>query len=202
MPPVKINEGYSQSDKPEKAVGAARMVFLSRFMRKKNFNWLLEYLREIKGELAIDICGPIEEADYWNEARETIKTLPANISITLKGSVPHDEVGATLMNYHFFILPTLGENFGHVFIEALAAGCPLIISDRTPWRALEEKGVGWDLPLEDPTMWIDALNKCLAMRQDEFTKISENARQFAAKWLADPALEQSNRNVFRAAALQ
>ena len=54
-----------------------------------------------------------------------------------------------LFEYHFFILPTLGENFGHVFIEALAAGCPLIISNRTPWLELEKKGIGWDIPLEN-----------------------------------------------------
>ena len=199
MPPVMINEPYSQADKPEKAVGSANMVFLSRFMRKKNFNWLLRHLLEINGELSIDICGPVEDADYWIETQEIIKTLPPNIAIALKGPVPHDQVAATLMKYHFFILPTLGENFGHVFIEALAAGCPLVISNRTPWRDLEEKAIGWDLPLEDPDEWLATIEKCIQMPHPEFTNLSQHSRQFAKEWLTDPDLEESNRNVIRAA---
>lgn len=185
--------------KPEKAAGAAKMVFLSRFMRKKNFNWLLKNIGEVKGELSIDICGPLEEADYWTEALALIALLPPNIKITAVGPVPHDKVSATLAGYHFFILPTLGENFGHVFIEALCCGCPLIISDRTPWRDLEEKGIGWDLPLEKPLDWTGAINRCLNMDEDEYRYMSTQARRFAVAWLADPAIEGSNRQVIELA---
>jgi len=199
MPPEMVNEEYVQSDKPEKTAGQSKMVFLSRFMRKKNFNWLLENLGELHGELTIDVCGPVEEKDYWAETQELIETLPSNIRIELKGPVPHDRVGETLMQYHFFILPTLGENFGHVFIEALAAGCPLIISDRTPWRGLELQGIGWDLPLEDPPQWTAVINECVQMDQNEFTRMSQTARRFAVEWLADPGLETANRRVLRSA---
>ncbi len=41
------------------------------------------------------------------------------------------------------MLQTLGENYGHVIIEALSAGCPCIISDSTPWKSLEESGIGF-----------------------------------------------------------
>jgi glycosyltransferase involved in cell wall biosynthesis len=43
-----------------------------------------------------------------------------------------------MFEYDFFVLPTIGENFGYVFLEALAAGCPLITSDRTPWTTLRK----------------------------------------------------------------
>ena len=46
------------------------------------------------------------------------------------------------------ILPTLGENFGHVIVEAWTAGCPVLVSDRTPWRQLASHGVGWDVALD------------------------------------------------------
>lgn len=199
MPPAMMNESYVQSDKPEKTGGQAKMIFLSRFMRKKNFNWLLENLGAIDGELTIHICGPVEEEDYWAETQKLMKALASNVRIELKGVVPHDRVGETLIQYHFFILPTLGENFGHVFIEALSAGCPLIISDRTPWRQLEQKGVGWDLPLEDPFRWTTVINECLQMDQPQFTQVSQTARRFALEWLADPSLEEANRDVLRAA---
>ena len=34
-------------------------------------------------------------------------------------------------------LPSKGENFGHIIMESLAASTPVIISDLTPWKDLE-----------------------------------------------------------------
>ena len=56
-------------------------------------------------------------------------------------------------------LPTAGENFGHAIQEALAAGCPVLISDRTRWRDLAPKGVGWDLPLSAPDRFVAVLRE-------------------------------------------
>ncbi len=195
MPPRIILEDFEPSLKPEKKAGEAKMVFLSRFMRKKNFNWLLNHLRNINRDLTIDIYGPIEDADYWQEGKEIIKTLPYNIKIEAKGPVPHAEAANTIAKYHFFVLPTLGENFGHIFVEALAAGCPLIISDRSPWRNLEKQGVGWDIPLEEPESWRNVINNCLEMNTADYNEMSQRARNFAVDWLSDPAHEKANREV-------
>jgi glycosyltransferase involved in cell wall biosynthesis len=45
------------------------------------------------------------------------------------------------------VLPTYNENFGYVILEALLAGCPVILSDQPPWRDLEARQVGWTIPL-------------------------------------------------------
>ncbi len=190
MLPRAIFENYKSSIKPYKNSGEAKMIFLSRFMKKKNFKWLLENLSGIKEKLEIDIYGPLEDEDYWNKCERIIETLPKNIRIEAKGSVPHEEVLPTLAKYHFFIMPTLGENFGHIFLEALAAGCPLIISDRTPWLKLEEKGIGWDLPLDKPDEWIEKLNLCIRLEQSTYSQLSNNARQFALMVLNDKKYEE------------
>jgi glycosyltransferase involved in cell wall biosynthesis len=197
MPPRGIFDEYRQSAKPEKNIGAARFVFLSRYMRTKNFNWLIEILPDIKGELAIDIYGPLEDENYWQESKKMIEKLPGNIKIEYRGALLHDEVAGKLFEYHFFILPTLGESFGHVILEALSAGCPLIISDRTPWLNLEEKGIGWDVPLEKPERWAEVINECISYSQEKYTGISSKARSFAVKWLTDPGVEEQTLKVLR-----
>jgi glycosyltransferase involved in cell wall biosynthesis len=164
-------------------------------MRKKNFGWLVDNLQNIEGNLNIDIYGPIEDKDYWVETQNSIKKLPTNIKIDYKGHIEHDKVLDKLFEYHFFILPTLGENFGHVFVEALSAGCPLIISDRTPWLQLEQKNIGWDIPLEEPEKWIDILNKCIKLEDVNYTKLSASAREFASEWLTNPGIEESTLTV-------
>jgi glycosyltransferase involved in cell wall biosynthesis len=195
MPPKMILPDYDQSGKFEKQVGSARFVFLSRFMRTKNFNWLVDRIRSMTGNISIDVYGPLQEPDYWEECEKLIATLPSNIKIEAKGPVPNAEVALTMSKYHFFILPTLGENFGHVFIEALASGCPLIISDRTPWLGLEKKGIGWDLPLESPQHWRDVIEKCIEMPPEEYEGFSRRAREFALDWLHEPSVEESNLRV-------
>lgn len=202
MPPKMIFAEYDQASKPIKIAGEARMIFLSRFMRKKNLNWLLQHLCRIDGKLSIDICGTLEEQDYWEECQRIAATLPQNISIRSLGPIPHEQVSATLAQYDCFVLPTLGENFGHVFIEALASGLPLIISDRTPWRGLPAKGIGWDLPLEMPSSWTDAIQKAVAMNNEKYQQMSAAARNFAVDWLSDPKIERTNVAMLNAALIR
>ncbi len=195
LPSRTFLENYRQELKPEKKVGEAKMIFLSRYMRKKNFNWLLALLDGVKGSLEIDIYGNLEDKTYWQEALQLIEKLPENVSVNYKGSIPHDEVVETIFKYHFFVLPTLGENFGHVFIEALAAGCPLVTSDRTPWQQLEIKEIGWDIPLEEPQKWVKIINNCIDLDSNAYSNFSSNARTYAAEWLADPKIEEDTLRV-------
>lgn len=175
------------------------MIFLSRVMRKKNLKWLLENIGVINGKLEIDILGPIEDEVYWDEIQSVINKLPENIKVEYKGYVAHEKVLEEMFNYHFFLLPTLGENFGHVFVEALSVGCPLVISDRTPWVDLETKKVGWDIPLENSDMWTSKINYCIGLDDITYSALSANAREYATKWLDDPQLQESTLNVLEEA---
>jgi glycosyltransferase involved in cell wall biosynthesis len=195
LPPVNEKVEDTPANNPPKVAGAVSFVFLSRIMRKKNINWFLELLRQADGEISIDIYGPVENDDYFEETKEIISSLPANVSAEIKGAVTHDKVGETLSHYHFFVLPTLGENFGHIYVEAMAAGLPLLTSDRCPWRELEGKGIGWDIPLEQPDRWGEAIDMCVKMSGVEYSERSRTAREFAGAWLSDPALNRSNKEV-------
>ncbi len=182
--------------KPLKTTGYVKMVFLSRFNKKKNFKFLLENLFKIKGNVELDIYGPIDDELYWSECQDLINKLPENIKIEYRGSVSHTEVVETLKAYHFFVLPTQHENFGHVFLEALSAGCPLVISDRTPWQNLEEKGIGWSLALEETPGWQKVLQKCIDMNNEHFNEMSINGIKFLGNWIKDNDLDKETINLF------
>jgi glycosyltransferase involved in cell wall biosynthesis len=199
MPPRIIFPEFDVSQRPTKTPGSCRMIFLSRFMRKKNFNWLLPLLPRVEGEIEIDICGTLEEADYWAECRRLTAAFPDRIRVRAIGPVPHSEVQRKLAEYDFFILPTLGENFGHVFVEAFASGVPVIASDRMPWRNLQTLGIGWDIPLDRPNDWVTAIRTAVSMTQAEHCEMIRKTREFAVTWLADPEIERSNVTVLEAA---
>ncbi len=195
LPPKAILDDYTPSLKPEKKRGEAQFVFLSRFARIKNFKWILDWLPRTEGKLTIDLYGALEDGDYWDECQAQIRALPDRINISHKGLVRHENVARTMAGYHYFILPTLGESFGHVCLEALAAGCPLIVSDRTPWLDLESKGIGWDISLRDPEEWIRVLNQCIACDDMTYSEQSSAAREAAVSWLADKAMEAKTAEV-------
>lgn len=197
MPSAHLLKTYKPELKPSKRTGEAKMIFLSRISPKKNLKWLVDVLQNFENRLLIDIYGPLEDQDYWTETETSIAKLPEHIRIEYRGLLEYEKVSEKLIEYHFFILPTLGENFGHVFVEAMAAGCPLIISNRTPWLDLKEKSVGWDLPLEKPEKWMEILNDCVNLDALTYEQMSRAAREFAVRWLSDPKIEEDTLRVLQ-----
>jgi glycosyltransferase involved in cell wall biosynthesis len=180
-PTTPANENEEGPPRPRKDVGSLKIVAVSRVTRMKNLETALTLLKDLTGDVRFDIYGPIESARYWSRCEEVIATLPPNVRVNHCGTVPPDQVVSTMAAYDLFLLPTHGENFGHVIHEALTAGLPVLISDRTPWRGLEEKGVGWDLPLERPEAFREVLQRCVAMDEATRQAFSLRAWEYAAR---------------------
>lgn len=144
-----------------------RICFLSRISPMKNLDFALEVFFEVKGSVRFDIYGLVDDENYWNRCQEISSRLPSNISFSYCGVIDHADVLATLARYDLLFLPTRGENYGHAIIESFAAGTPVLISDSTPWRGLFDKGIGWDLPLENAMAFAHCIDHILALSQEE-----------------------------------
>jgi glycosyltransferase involved in cell wall biosynthesis len=143
-----------------------------------------------------NVYGPIEDGKYWQECQQLIQGLPTNVTVNYRGELTHPEVQGVVQCHELFFLPTCGENFGHVIAEALSAGCPVLISDQTPWRGLREAGVGWDLPLAQPAKFREAIQECLAMTEETFQDYSRRARAYAPSAGVNAASVERNREMF------
>ncbi len=191
--------GAAPTARPTKTQGAARLVFLSRIARMKNLAFALQQLAQVQGEITFDIYGPKEDEAYWRTCQQRIADLPENITASYLGPVEPDQASTVFASYHAFLFPTLGENFGHVILESLSAGCPVITSDRTPWRELTQKRAGWDLPLDQPTLFQQAIRQIVEMDHPTWQKWSQGARQVADAFINDPAIIEANRQLFYSA---
>ena len=109
-------------------------------------------------------------------------TLDTNIHVTYKGEYDPKNLSKIFANAHWFILPTLGENFGHIIFESCQHGVPFIITkDVTPWDSF--LGVSsLFLPLEEES-WINSLKYVNKMKWDEYQLISNNLIAFSKNYL-------------------
>ena len=185
-----------------KVPGELRVVTLGRVCRMKNIEFAISLFRNIAGRVIYDIYGPLEDTEYLARCRSRCAENPDYISIRFLGPIPHESVLATLSNYQVFLLPTLGENFGHVVLEAMTAGCVPIISDRTPWRNLQAANAGWDLPLAKPECFTAALREAIAWSGQEHERFSRNAKQFGAENGSRATAIHENRLLFGTAMTQ
>lgn len=167
----------------EKKRGNLKMVSIARISPEKNTLYALQLLQQYDGQehLKLDIYGPVNDADYWKQCQEVISILPSQIQVSYKGSIANEQVAETLQQYHLFLLPSRGENFGHAILEALKVGVPVLISDMTPWRSLGEEKAGLDLPLDQPITFLNAMHNFAQMTSEEYKKWMAGALALAKK---------------------
>lgn len=179
-----------------KMPGIVRMIFSGRVHPIKNLLFLLRCLQSVSGEITLTIVASVEDEGYWKKCKALIKTFPKAVTVELQQDVPHHQVAQLINEHHLFVLPSRGENFGHAIFEALAAGRPVLISDQTPWRNLQEQHAGWDLPLDDPSAFVQVLQQVADMNNDEFQQWSTGAWQYAKDFAASSGLKKKYREMF------
>ncbi len=172
--------------------------FLSRISKKKNLKFAIDLFSNLRTnhEIRFDIYGPVEDQIYWQICQRSIQTKSDNIKIVYKNEIEFHQIENIISDYHFFILPTLHENYGHAIYEALSFGIPVITSDQTPWRNLEEKSIGWDISLSNRKKFEDVIQKCVSMNADQYIKMSEAAFKFAQSYADGQDLISKTKKLF------
>ncbi|MBM7080189.1 glycosyltransferase family 4 protein [Micromonospora humida] len=136
---VNGNESPIPADPPPPAVahdGPLRLVFVGRISPMKNLSTALEAVAGVTRPVEFDIFGPPEDPHYWSRCRRLIAGMPGHVRVRYLGELVAADVMPTFSRYDAFLFPTLGENFGHVILESLASGCPVVCSDNTPFSDL------------------------------------------------------------------
>jgi len=168
-----------------KSPGELRLVSVGRISPEKNTLFAIERLRGLRGEVRFDLYGTVYDQAYWKRCQEAIGQLPPNVKVLWHDHIGEDHVRGVIEQAHAVFMPSVGENFGHTMLESLVAGRPLLISDRTPWKDLEAKHAGWDLPLEEPKRFEEVLGLLLEMDGTAHVRWVEGASALGKRYLAD-----------------
>lgn len=158
-----------------------KIIFLSRICKMKNLLYAITVLNNVYENIEFDIYGILEDEEYWNKCQKALYHLSDNISWKYKGTVDSEKVLEVFSQYDIFLFPTLGENYGHVIFEALAAGCVPVISDRTPWTDLEENDCGYMVSLDKPEQYEKIIRMLCKLSSENFRIKREKAYLYACK---------------------
>jgi glycosyltransferase involved in cell wall biosynthesis len=174
------------------------LVFFSRIAPMKNVATAIRAMPLVKGKVRLSIAGPIEDAMYWGECLDLMDNIGDREMIKYVGAIPADEVINFLSRFDLFVFPTLGENFGHVVFESLAAGTPVIVGNDTPWHQIETAGAGWICDPHSPGAVAELIERFLALDHDAHMRMRAAARDLAREVLRDPKGVKANRAMFQA----
>jgi len=174
--------------------GSLRLLFLSRISPMKNLDFLLRVLIDVIVSVELSIFGPIEDLIYWKKCLKLIDKLPSNIKIIIGDEVPYKEVVNIFQKHDLFVLPTRGENFGHVIIESLSAGLPTLISDKTPWQS--SHGDGLKVISLDKNKWVQFINNFSKLDDKSYIKTRSDAINYALNYNIKDSPVTKNKDFF------
>jgi len=196
LPPKHEIAIASAQNKYVRKPGPLRIVFLSRISPKKNLDFALRVLAKVQAIVDFRIYGPQEEQAYWQSCMKLIDALPSNIRAHYLGEVHHIQINEILTEHDLFFLPTRGENYGHVIFEALSAGIPVLISNKTPWRDLEAHGIGWAMSLDDEQAFAKRIDDVASWPDENFLKVRILAQKYARERALNSTVLDVNRQLF------
>jgi len=113
-----INPGIPRSfssfkiEKKEKFV-----LFVGRISKQKGLDYLMEAAKQLP-DIKFKLAGRGEEMERLK------KLAPSNVEFL--GFVPDNELISLYSRALIFCLPSVGEGFGYVLIEAMASGCAIV----------------------------------------------------------------------------
>jgi glycosyltransferase involved in cell wall biosynthesis len=193
--PAMDTGNWSQTEKKKNVL---HLVFLSRIAPKKNLLFLLTSLQTVSKDRTVylHVFGESEDAAYLEKCKNAVRQLPAHVHVQWHGALPNREISKAYRTMHVFALPTFGENFGHAIYEAMALGKPVIISDKTPWKNLQEKKAGIDISLEQPDAFKNAIEHFAAIDQNEYDAWSKGAWQYASDFRSNNQLRNEYLQLF------
>lgn len=109
--------------KIEAMPGDKYLITTSRLVEKNGIGDVIESLQFMPENIKFLVLGtgPLEK-----ELRSKAKTLGVESRVKFLGFIPHSEMAKYLKISDIFIRPSLSEGMGNSFIEAMAAGVPVI----------------------------------------------------------------------------
>jgi glycosyltransferase involved in cell wall biosynthesis len=130
--PNAVELPVGQASWPVPSAGCRVILFLSRIDRKKGLDLLLEAFVRVRSRCpdALLVLAGTGDPTWVTALKSTADRLGIAADVIWAGFLSGDDKWAALTSADVFVLPSYSENFGIALVEALACGCPVVLSDQ------------------------------------------------------------------------
>jgi glycosyltransferase involved in cell wall biosynthesis len=112
-------------------------LYLGRINWKKNIGDLINSIACLEN-LKLIVAGPADQ-DELDKLNMLVRERNLGHRVTFCGAVDSQQKGKLLARAKALVLCSVNENFGNVVVEALAAGCPVVVNESVGAAALVKR---------------------------------------------------------------
>ena len=154
------------------------LLFLGRLHPTKCVDRLLFAWKELQithSDWDLLIVGK-GDFNYEKYLKDISKNLDLK-RVCFSGALFGDEKSVAFFKSDLFVLPSHSENFGIAVAEALAHGCPAVVSKGAPWSDLEKNDCGWSTD-NDVTSLVNILDISMSNSKNKLHDMGLNGRNW------------------------
>jgi glycosyltransferase involved in cell wall biosynthesis len=145
---------------PESRGGRPTVLMVGNVLPRKNLPVVARAVRLMRDrgeDVVLRVVGTVHPTGRRDEA---VARSELGEHVTFTGYVSRETLACELRSAHVLAFPSLFEGFGIPAVEAMAAGLPVVVSDRTSLPEVVG-AAGLVVPAEDPGAWAEALTRAL-----------------------------------------
>lgn len=144
---------FVKRSRPPASTRAFTIIFVGSVVQRKGLSYLLDAVRILKSRnIRIVLCG---RGAFDRNLIEQYSDLRAEVNIGLS----RVELVQKIHEADVFALPSLAEGFGHVILEAMSCGVPVVATRHTCAQDVMNDGVhGFIVPIRDSEAIADRLS--------------------------------------------
>ena len=167
------------------------LLFLGRLHPKKGCDILLDAFARLSSResTSLILAGP-DQIGWEKDLRRQVESLNLTDRVVFTGMLQGNMKQGAFASADAFVLPSHQENFGISVVEALAAGIPVLISNRVNiWREIDADRAGY-IESDDLAGTTRLLQRWIDTPPAERQTVRQNARHcFAQRFEIDRAVD-------------
>jgi len=105
-----------------------KLLYVGNVIRQKGLHLILHAMQRLpKNRFTLTVAGRLDmEPDYVNRIRQTIMDLNLYDQVKITGPLDREPLAIIYQSHHLFVLPSVNEAYGIVYVEAQQFGLPAI----------------------------------------------------------------------------
>jgi glycosyltransferase involved in cell wall biosynthesis len=184
-----IARHVEKSKKDQCQMEARKLLCVARLIPKKNLFFLIdaytlyrtEYASQHPLKLVICGSGPLEGALRAYACQSNAH------DIEFPGFIQQPDLYSLLARATVLVLPSTSEQWGRVVNEAMAAGLPVLVSEKCGCvpELVQPGKTGWSFDPEDTGTIAELIGKVEKLTEEEYQRMAAAAHQLIADWDLD-----------------